>query len=93
MVGMDMGVERPGEAKAERLNDGEVAPHRLEHRIDQHGGARVGTGEQIGEARRFRLEKLAEDHSGDPSRQGGERARPAAVASFRRTAAEASVAP
>lgn len=62
VIGMDVRVERPGQAEAERPERGEVALHRLQDRVDEDRGARVGAAEQIGIARRFGFEELAEDH-------------------------------
>ena len=36
VVGMDMGLERPQQLEPELVDQGGVAPHLLEHRIDQH---------------------------------------------------------
>ena len=40
VVGMDMGLERPLQPEPQLVDQGGVAPHLLEHRIDQHRLAR-----------------------------------------------------
>jgi hypothetical protein len=39
MIGMDMRVQSPKQFEPELADEGSVAPHLLEHRIDEHAGA------------------------------------------------------
>ena len=43
MIGMDVGLERPLQPQPELVDQGRVAPHLLEHRIDQHRLARCAS--------------------------------------------------
>src|SRR5712671_6034417 len=61
VVGMDMGLERPGEAEPELGHQRRVAPHLLKYRIDEHRLAGLAVAEQVGVSRRGRVEQLAED--------------------------------
>src|SRR3954463_1442155 len=71
MIGMDMRLDRPNELQAELGDEGCVAAHLFEHRVDQHCLARGPTPQQIGVGRRRRIEELSEDeHALSPSQPG-----------------------
>ena len=47
VVGVQMRLQRPRQPKAQLLDERDVAPRLLEHRIDQHRLARRGVGEEV----------------------------------------------
>jgi hypothetical protein len=61
VVGMDVRLQRPQQLEPELADQGGVAPHLLEHRIDQHRLLRDAVTQEIGVGRRRRIEELAED--------------------------------
>jgi len=61
VVGMDVRLERPQQCKIQLGDQRRVAPHLLEHRIDQHRFLARRAAQQIGVGRRGRIEQLAED--------------------------------
>ncbi len=60
VVSMDMGFEAHDEAQAELLDQGDLARHLLEHRIDEDCLAACTIGKQIGVGRALLVEQLAE---------------------------------
>ena len=66
MVGMDMGFERIEQFQPQLVDQRRVAPHLLEHRIDDDRLAAFRIGQQIGVGRGGRIEQLAEDQHRSP---------------------------
>jgi hypothetical protein len=60
-----VGLERRDQAQAEFVQQGRVASHMLEHRIDQQRLAGRRIAEQIGVGGRLGVEQLAKDEHGD----------------------------
>jgi len=73
MVGMDMGFERVGEPQAELGDQCRIAPHLLEHRVDQHRRACAAVAQEVGVGRGLRIEQLTKDQHCAPPRRSGAR--------------------
>ena len=66
MVGMDMGLQRIGEAQAELFDQRRVAAHLLEYRVDDDRRSAAAIGKEVGVGRGRRIEQLPENQHREP---------------------------